>query len=847
MKNMKKKICLILAVFCSAAFMPSCANGGGDGGNSGNAESDFKKYEFTEIAYEASAYDAGERGRDVTLIAPGKRYAPGEDVSVSVKLAPAKTLPTGKDAYYAVVDWGDGAWSYIGPGRHGADGQSSLTASHAYKRAGEYGVGAGAFSMQTEQVFAWSEVKTVTVEGETVGYGGIIDRVKPVSSATYGKEFSAENITDGKPSYFKSKAAEDVDDEQYAGYLFDHTYALSKVEIKIPTAADIFPSNIAVEYTTDGGESWHSLPKYYYLYDYSKGRFTPVMGFPNPKGATLVLPLDGITANGLRVTSKLTSVKLSDLTREKVLCVEEMRVYGSPRTLFYTSLGEQYDAELNNMWTIFGTAKTEPIVFGSIDGAQTNSSPFRSGFAMIASNEWLEWSGLKFNFTDYAEVRNVYFNQLKNVRVGADGWSNDSGYVWATNDAPDHLDLGNHYSLNPIFIIAARNYLLMGNEAGEFDDEENFTPFLDLLNRQDQTMRYRLDKAMSYMMNTLEGGNGLLTILDPKHDGTSAGFSANYWDTHRGFGYKSAYENALFYASLLAYADIAEFDGDAEKAAEYRACAARTKTLYNAMFWDSEKGRFIMAVNVNGVRVDFGATFVNFYAAAYGVADTDKAAKIYEWLDGKRIVEGDTSTGDDIYGQFKYAARANTLDVSSTGAPYFWYDHGGALPCTPDTFGGYGNQMQNGGTIFYISHYDLLGRIKNIGADDAFARFSVITDEFRKDELRRNSYTRFGEYVEGVMGEFPESGLVPYTFVNGFLGINASPKGLRIEPSLPSSMQFAGITKYMFGNREYSIRVEKGLAAPKVEIYGDLYYVQLPAEKSYTITLDNRLIENAAE
>ena len=81
------------------------------------------------------------------------------------------------------------------------------------------------------------------------------------------------------------------------------------------------------------------------------------MNFPNPKGATLVLPLDGITANGVRVRSLIYPVASSGA---KNFSVSEMRVYGNRRTLLYTSLGNTFDADLNNMWTIYGTAKTEP-------------------------------------------------------------------------------------------------------------------------------------------------------------------------------------------------------------------------------------------------------------------------------------------------------------------------------------------------------------------------------------------------------------------------------------------------------------------------------------------------------
>ena len=114
------------------------------------------------------------------------------------------------------------------------------------------------------------------------------------------------------------------------------------------------------------------------------------MRFPKPKGATLVLNLDGIVANGIRLTQKLSSMNLSELDKEKCLMIEEMRVYGSLRTLLYTSKGHTFDADLNNMWTIFGTAKTEPVVLGSIMGETQNASPFRTGSAMIGSTEWME-------------------------------------------------------------------------------------------------------------------------------------------------------------------------------------------------------------------------------------------------------------------------------------------------------------------------------------------------------------------------------------------------------------------------------------------------------------------------
>jgi len=554
--------------------------------------------------------------------------------------------------------------------------------------------------------------------------------------------------------------------------------------------------------------------------------------------------MDGIVCNGIRITSKLF------LMEPRTLAISEIRAYGTTDQLLYTSIGGTFDADLNNMWTIFGTAKTEPVVYGSVAGESTNQSPFRTGSAMIASTEWAEWTGLKFNWTGYDAVQDAYLNQLINIRTGSDGWSNDDGYVYATADSAQHLGMQNHYTYNQIFILAVRNYLLTGNNVEIYQNGE-YVHFLDAKNRYGQTIAGNLEKAMSYMLETLDGKSGILTINDPRNDGTVTGVASNYWDVHRSFGFKSAYENSLFYGSLLAMADIKTYLGAAEEAQYYTDLAALAKGEFNKLFWDEGTGRYITSVNAQGVRLDFGMTYVNFYACAYGVATAERAALIYDWIDGDRIIPTDTSTGKDIYGAFIYAARSNTLDISTTGAPYYWFDHNGALPCTEGTFGGFGHQMQNGGTIFYISYYDMLGRINQVSANDGYQRFQSIMTEFHEDSLRRNQYMAFvqdgyqgyGEYVEGVIGEFPESGLVPLTFITGFLGLNVSGEGLVIDPHLPTAMKYAGIRSYQFGNRTYSIQVSTLVEEASVQIADGTYFITVPADETYILTLDNRLFK----
>lgn len=840
---MKKLICLILGL-CISFGMFSCDKTINDGeiNRHENIENkNLKVYDLKNIVYRKTQSAQEKHTEEVGItMYPLSEFIVGDNVQITINVN--NVFYDNNAYYYVVVDWGDGVWSYNGPYRNSAEDRALAFASHEYKKSGDYDVKACAVNLYDGKIYGWSKEIRCMVKGNEAT-GNMIKCLSPfVSSVKSGKP---ADILDGRSeTYVKTKNAADSDQQEYIGLFFDDWYRLDSVEVQFPSEEITFPSNIALEYTTDGGRTWYSLPKYYYLYDYEKGRYMPIMRFPNPKGATVEFAADGIVANGIRISAKLF------LEDARTFAVSEMRAYGDKKTLFYTSDGGYADADLNNMWTIFGKASTEPITSGTVFAGKTNVSPFRSGCAAILSTEWAEWNGLKFNWTDEENIKEAYLNQLINIRYGPDGWSGSDGYIYATADSPKHLDVQHHYTYNSIFIIAARNYILQGNNMYVIQNDKQI-PFMEAKNRYGQTMLDKINKAMEYMLDILGGNSGLITVYDPENNGTPMGHSSNYWDAHRSFGYKSAYENALFYQSLKAMGDIEKYLGNDSDCLKYASLAQKCKDAYNNLFWDEAKGRYINSVNIHGERIDFGMTFVNFYAVLFGLADNVKAKLIYDWMDGKRIIRGDTSTGKDIYGEFVYAPRANTVDVSVNGAPYYWWDHGGRLPCEPGTFGGYGHQMQNGGTIFYISYYDMMGRLESVGAESAGKRFKVILDEFHRDSLRRNRYMPFmqngtqgvGEYSEGVIGEFPESGLVPLTYVTGFLGINVSPDGLEIVPSLPGKYRYAGVREYHFGNRIYSIQVRKDITEPKIQYDDEKYFVVVPADKKYTITLDNRLME----
>ena len=491
-----------------------------------------EKYTLESITLENTTTNQEEDLFDNVSLSmpPYEEYYTGEEISVNARLN--VILDDSNPYYYLLVDWGDGTWSYMGPYVSSSSKKSTGEATHVYKKAGTYSVKAACIGLNGGVLYGWTPAESIVVTGDDYEYDGLIENLAPVASS-YQEGHGPEKMADNSDDYFISQPAADYNVSEWVGYYFDKAYQLDRVEIKIPAGAETFPTNLAIEYTTDYGKTWYSLPKYYYLYDYSVGRFQPIMGFPNPSGATLSLNLDGIAANGLRIASKVF------LSSARTLAVEEMRVYGNPDLLMYTSNNDTFDGDLNNMWTVFGTAKTEPVVSGSIKGEATNQSPFRSGFAMIGSTEWLEWNGLKFNWTTYDYVKDAYLETLIDTRYGPDGWSSHSGYIWATPDAPKHLDEQNHYTYNSTYIIAVRNYLLHGNNTKIIRDDVEYD-FMDVPNRYGQTIKDKLEMAMDYQLTVLEGTSGVLTINDPNNDGTENGVSSNYWDVYKSCGYKSA-------------------------------------------------------------------------------------------------------------------------------------------------------------------------------------------------------------------------------------------------------------------------------------------------------------------
>jgi hypothetical protein len=436
---------------------------------------------------------------------------------------------------------------------------------------------------------------------------------------------------------------------------------------------------------------------------------------------------------------------------------------------------------------------------------------------------WYEWMALIRNWSDNDWVKNRWRNYLIDCPISADG------YVWSY-DTPHWPDLGFtdshhnfHYDNNFRFVITVWNFCAWENS-------------LDLLNAVDpstvandteahegtyhqaedvskgKTVGWKLEKAIDYVMNELHGKDGLIIIDENAQDGLNLGtndsYSCNYWDNIP-FGYKDAYENILFYNMLKSLIELETMRENAEQATYYRDLAATVKTNYNKTFWNEKTGRYVGTVDVNGIMRDYGITFVNTEAVAAGLSSAEQAKSIYDWLDGKRIVAGDTSTGEDIY-RYIAAPRSNTLDYGAISDPdaenkFWWHDNNGGQALSGN--GAYGYHVENGGAILYTEYYDIMGRIASGDLTSAYARMETLAREYAKDELNRDPMnpTSGGYDVLGFVGEFPESGLVPVAYLYGFIGVNLRADGIYIAPNIPEGYGYMGVNDIVFDGKIYTM------------------------------------------
>ncbi len=583
---------------------------------------------------------------------------------------------------------------------------------------------------------------------------------------------------------------------------FDAVQPVDWLILKPPAGPGRFPRHFLVESALLPDGPWLPVPSANFVF------------FPDPGTNEIWIPLRGLIAGALRILAPQSGEPSPGEVQ-----VAEARVLGGQTPPFQAEGGTHEElAAWNNLWLTFGVAANE--VHQRFDPFWETDRPLDGGMVCIGSCEWLYWGAQKLSWLqDPAHVVRLE-RFIQNNPVG------DDGLVWAAPGSEKHLGHSIHYVNQSLYPMAvAYNYLMRRNPG--FLKRKDPKSGVSILEKARRAMRFQLD--------ALGGKSGMLTVPGAEYDGTATSKGDNYWDFWH-FGYQSAYNNAFFYEALRRMADLEEALGNMARAEELRALRPRVKEAFNKTFWNDDTGRYAGWVDVNGTMHDYGFTFVNAMALAFDLAPRDRAESVLQWLDGERTVEGDDSTGADIYA-FGFAPRATTRDAR-WGDPPVVNTWGGAFDLSPGANAAFGQQIQNGGSIFYVSYYDLHARQRTRGPEDAAKRFGMIATEFLKDHLRRDPSNDEGvSDIFGILREFPESGLVPLFFFDGILGADPVARGLRITPALPSHLTMARVNKVFFAGKVWNLVTDRDLDSPAI----DGQTVALPSTGSWLLAPNGKV------
>ena len=401
-------------------------------------------------------------------------------------------------------------------------------------------------------------------------------------------------------------------------------------------------------------------------------------------------------------------------------------------------------------------------------------------------------------------------------------------------------------------------------------------------------------KAVMFEIYALDGESGLLktdyirgkktTVVGPD----MFGLQGNGWYDCNLTGTVNFEANVVFYESLLAMINIERLAAQAGITTEVPSIVnpypfgggnqniswtydetglkALSALVVNTLrkdytaggLWNPETGRFAWAIfdedssdGLAGEAMDYGHTEINLIAVIDGIADDNQTESIMSWIDGKRIVSGDDSQGDDIY-FFKFAPRLHTKDASASSNSVVGLKQ-------------FGTDIQNGGSSIHVAYYDLLARNKVYGADNSFARLKKIQSWYeevksyggkdsgfyrnyytqKKMAEKDNQYTLAGAGTVGAVGvdyEFFEAALLYAALPTLYFGIDCQEyKVLTVEPNLPSALSYIKAYNFMFNDVVYNLKVtdkEVEISGVKQDANGLFINVVLSGANGQTVKVD---------
>jgi hypothetical protein len=472
-------------------------------------------------------------------------------------------------------------------------------------------------------------------------------------------------------------------------------------------------------------------------------------------------------------------------------------------------------------WAAHGLpAESRPAVSWLLDGEEAWAPERRMEFPRLASED-----GMRFaNVPLYRHP--AYAGLLTRYRITIDHAAGAKIDLKSVITAIDTR----HPTNGPLFIRACSDYF-------------NWTadlPFLrHTIGRMRQALRFTLQefavREQKHVWVRWVGHDGR-SGLESLPDGTTKprlglGVGNNYWDLLP-FGGHDAYATIYLHTALRRMAELERAilahptwsipaDGGPFAADDLTALADAVRTDFQQRFWSPATGRFVGWIDGEGKAYDYGFTIMNLEAIDAGLASPEQARSVFDWLDGKREVEGDTSRGADIY-HWRFGPRSTTRrNVES----YVWaWSRPQDIP--------WGGQVQDGGGVLGFSYYDVMARLDVNGPDDAWRRLEEILAWFREVQAEggyRSYYAKPGRGSlqgggsAGGLGfdqEFVESVLVPQVMLYGFLGFRPTPEGFEIRPRLPQAWPAVTITGIRLHDRVIDVTAERG-GAVRIEHKGD--------------------------
>lgn len=643
-----------------------------------------------------------------------------------------------------------------------------------------------------------------------------------------------EDVTDGKlnvvhngTSRFSLVATDDVAAKASALYFKTLVNASTGAEFPSTSAAD----SLAVKFTTvsDGtlGNNGYSVSVSGTVIDIKAGGLS---GFDKALDAVCA-GLDAETKSltvDAGISASETGTLSSYVTPEGLTYIE-----ANENAPFYNDLNDGVAYVCNTMWHQFGL----------IDDGQ--------GLVYKFGNEptYYEWMSEKMVWSGDKS----YIGELK-AKI-KDFPQTDTGFLWSWSTYP-YWQVGDtyaiHYDGTFRYISAVYDIISWENSTRTLSQQDSSTFGSDtaLDASKGKTIYEKTAAAMDYILKKLHGEDGYIQITEDSvyladgvnrfdkapngkycwnNTGKVGSIASNYWD-NLCFGNYDAYENALFYEALQSMAGIEAMLGNTANVQYYTDLMTLAKAKYDELYWSETTGRYIACIDSDNNKIDFGFTFVNYEALKYGLGDAEKAASVFSWIDGERIVEGDTLTGADIMSytrllntttdykskkkqiktEYTLAALTNTKSITDglkNGAAAWWHGPDGI-----NVFGSakYGSHLENGGYIFYTVFYELMARTKYLGADSTVNRLSQILSVYEFNQLKSDTMVNGStNWLEGLIGEFPESGLVPSVYVYSLLGINAGAGVLTVCPQFPTEYSTMGVSNITYGGKDYDVNVSR--------------------------------------